>query len=109
MTAGKNSFTNQSERIRHRDSLAKSTFMKPGDIYTLLIDICPTSNLFAKCHRIRVDISSSNFPRFDLNPNTGNPLQQNRRMIVADSTVFHDAKRPLQIVLPVIIKEAHRS
>jgi putative CocE/NonD family hydrolase len=92
------------KRARYRDSLATPTFMKPGEIYPLTIDIYPTSNLFAKGHRIRVDISSSNFPRFDLNPNTGDPLQQHRRMLVADNTVFHDAKRPSHIVLPVIPK-----
>jgi len=92
------------KRARYRDSLATPTFMKPGEIYPHTIDIYPTSNLFTKGHRIRVDISSSNFPRFDLNPNTGDPLQQHRRMLVADNTVFHDAKRPSHIVLPVIPK-----
>jgi putative CocE/NonD family hydrolase len=92
------------KRARYRDSLATPTFMKPGEIYTLTIDIYPTSNLFAKGHRIRVDISSSNFPRFDLNPNTGEPLQQHRRMLAADNTVFHDAKRPSHVLLPVIPK-----
>jgi putative CocE/NonD family hydrolase len=90
------------KRARYRDSLEKPTFMHPGEIYPLTIDIYPSSNVFAKGHRIRVDISSSNFPRFDLNPNTGEPLQQHRRMVVADNTVFHDAKRPSHIILPVI-------
>jgi predicted acyl esterase len=49
-----------------------------------------------------VDISSSNFPRFDVNPNTGDPLQQHRRMITAENTVYHDARRPSHILLPVI-------
>ncbi len=89
------------KRARYRDSLEKPTFMKPGEIYPLTIDIYPTSNLFTKGHRIRLDISSSNFPRFDLNPNTGEPLQQHRRTIVADNTVFHDAKRPSHIMLPI--------
>jgi hypothetical protein len=90
------------KRARYRDSLAAPMYMKPGEIYPLTIDIYPTSNVFARGHRIRLDISSSNFPRFDVNPNTGEPLQQHRRMIVADNTVFHDAKRPSHIVLPVI-------
>ena len=92
------------KRARYRDSLETATFLKPGEIYPLTIDIYPTSNVFTRGHRIRVDISSSNFPRFDLNPNTGEPLQQHRRMIVAENTVFHDAKRPSHILLPVIPK-----
>jgi predicted acyl esterase len=49
-----------------------------------------------------VDVSSSNFPRFDVNPNTGEPLNRNRRQAVAVNTVHHDADRPSHIVLPVI-------
>lgn len=90
------------KRARYRDSLEKPMFMKPGEIYPLTIELYPTANRFTRGHRIRVDISSSNFPRFDLNPNTGEPLQQHRRMVTADNTVFHDAKRPSHIVLPVI-------
>lgn len=53
-------------------------------------------------HRIRLDISSSNFPRFDVNPNTGEPLGAERRRAVAHNTVFHDATRPSHALLPVI-------
>jgi predicted acyl esterase len=60
---------------RHRDSLAKATLMRPGQVYEVTINLSPTANLFKKGHRIRVDISSSNFPRLDINPNTGEPLQ----------------------------------
>lgn len=90
------------KRARYRDSLEHATLLKPGEIYELQIDIYPTSNLFARGHRIRVDISSSNFPRFDVNPNTGDALQTHRRAIVADNTIFHDASRPSHIVLPII-------
>ena len=89
-------------RARYRDSLEHASLMKPGTVYPLQIDIYPTANVFAKGHRIRVDVSSSNFPRFDVNPNTGEPLQQHRRMIVADNTVYHEAGRPSHILLPVI-------
>jgi putative CocE/NonD family hydrolase len=58
--------------------------------------------VFKKGHRIRVDISSSNFPRFDVNPNTGEPLNQHRRTQVATNTIFHDREHPSHIVLPVI-------
>jgi putative CocE/NonD family hydrolase len=89
-------------RTRYRDSLEKAELMKPGDVYRVAIHIYPTANRFAKGHRIRLDISSSNFPRFDLNPNTGEPLQQHRRMIMADNTVYHDAVRASHVVLPVM-------
>lgn len=89
-------------RARYRESLEKATLMQPGEVYPLEIHIYPTSNVFGRGHRIRVDISSSNFPRFDINPNTGEPLQQHRRVVVADNTVHHDARHPSHIVLPVI-------
>lgn len=89
-------------RTRYRDSLEHQKLMKPGAVYQVTINLYPTANLFKKGHRIRLDISSSNFPRFDVNPNTGEPLQRNRRMIPADNTVFHDRTRPSRIVLPII-------
>jgi hypothetical protein len=91
-------------RMRYRDSLAKAELMKPGEVYKATIHLYPTSNVFAKGHRIRVDVSSSNFPRFDVNPNTGEPLQQHRRMVVADNTVYHGGDRASHIVLPIIPK-----
>ncbi len=89
-------------RTRYRDSLAQAKLMKPGEVYQLTINLYPTANLFKQGHRLRLDISSSNFPRFDLNPNTGDPLQRHRRVIPADNTVFHDARHPSHILLPVI-------
>lgn len=89
-------------RARYRDSLEKATLMKPGQIYEVTINLYPTANLFKRGHSLRVDISSSNFPRFDVNPNTGEPLQQHRRMIPADNTVYHSARYPSHILLPVI-------
>ena len=65
-------------RARFRESLAKEVLMKPGTIYPLTIKLYPTSNVFKRGHRIRIDVSSSNFPRFDVNPNTGEPLNDNR-------------------------------
>src|ERR1700676_5222005 len=81
-------------RARYRNALEHAELMKPGDVYQISIDMYPTAMIFKKGHRIRVDISSSNFPRFDVNPNTGEPLNQQRRMIVADNTVHHDAEHP---------------
>jgi putative CocE/NonD family hydrolase len=89
-------------RARFRDSLKEEKLMKPGEIYPLSIRLYPTSNVFKKGHRIRVDISSSNFPRFDVNPNTGEPLQQHRSMKAALNKIHHDAEHPSQIVLPVL-------
>jgi putative CocE/NonD family hydrolase len=92
------------KRMRYRDSLEKAELMTPGKVYQVAIELYPTANVFAKGHRIRLDISSSNFPRFDLNPNTGEPLQQHRRMIVADNTVYHNAEQASHVVLPIVPK-----
>jgi len=89
-------------RARFRESLKQEKLMKPGTIYPFTIKLYPTSNVFKKGRRIRVDISSSNFPRFDLNPNTGEPLNDNRRVITAVNTICHDRTHPSHIVLPVI-------
>jgi len=66
------------------------------------LTLYPTSNLFAAGHRIRLDISSSNFPRFDVNPNTGDPLWKQRRWETARNTIYHSADYPSHVVLPVI-------
>jgi len=89
-------------RARFRDSIAEEKLMTPGETCEFTIRLYPTSNVFKKGHRIRVDISSSNFPRFDLNPNTGEPLNDNYRVATADNTVCHERLHPSHIVLPVI-------
>jgi putative CocE/NonD family hydrolase len=89
-------------RMRYRNSLQRAELMEPGAVYPVPIHIYPTANVFAKGHRIRLDISSSNFPRFDINPNTGEPLQQHRRMVAADNTVYHQSTRASHILLPLI-------
>ncbi|QDT31920.1 CocE/NonD family hydrolase [Thalassoglobus polymorphus] len=89
-------------RGRFRESLKKEVLMNPGETYEFTIRLYPTSNVFKKGHRIRVDISSSNYPRFDVNPNTGEPLNRHRRTEVATQTIFHDASHPSRIILPVI-------
>jgi len=76
--------------------------MTPGEIYEFSIVPYPIGNVFKAGHRIRVDISSSNFPRFDVNPNTGEPLGLSNRLATADQTIYHDAAHPSHIVLPVI-------
>lgn len=89
-------------RARFRDSLQEEKLMEPGKVYPFTIKLYPTSNVFKKGHRIRVDISSSNFPRFDVNPNTGEPLQQNRRTVIATNTIHFGGEHPSHIVLPVV-------
>ena len=75
----------------------------PG-LRAIKVTAFPTGNLFARGHRIRLDISSSNFPRFDVNPNTGEPLGMNRRMIAADNSVYHDARYQSKLVLSIVRK-----
>jgi uncharacterized protein len=89
-------------RARFRESLQEEKLMEPGKVCPFTIKLYPTSNVFKKGHRIRVDISSSNFPRFDVNPNTGEPLQQHRRTVTATNTIYYDSKHPSHIVLPFV-------
>ena len=95
-------------RTRFRKSLSKEELMQPGVANKITIRLYPTSNVFKKGHRIRVDVSSSNFPRFDVNPNTGEPLNEHRRSQIATNTVYHSRQRPSRIVLPVIPKGTAR-
>jgi len=82
-------------RARYRKSLEKAELMKPGEVTEVSIELYPTANLFKKGHRVRLDVSSSNFPRFDVNPNTGEPLNNHRRTAVAVNTrpVMRGARR----------------
>lgn len=89
-------------RARYRDDRARATPLEPGRVYPFEIVLYPVANRFARGHRIRVDISSSNFPRFDINPNTGGPLGVERRWQLAEQAVYHDAEHASCIVLPVI-------
>ncbi len=88
-------------RCRYRESWEYPTLMHPGEVYEIEIEPFPTANLFKAGHRLRVEISSSNFPHFDLNTNTGEPEGRARRMQVATNTVFVDAARPSGVVLPI--------
>ena len=89
-------------RARFRDSDKHEKLMTPGQVYEFNIKLDPCCNVFKKGHRIRVDVSSSNFPRFDVNPNTGEPANNNRLMITAVNTIHHDAQHPSHIVLPLM-------
>ena len=89
-------------RARYRKGPGKAEFLKPGELFEYTIEMYPTSLVFQRGHRIRLDISSSNFPRFDVNPNTGEPLNDNRRWRVASNTIYTDQQHPSRIILPVI-------
>jgi putative CocE/NonD family hydrolase len=89
-------------RARYRNGFQKSELMNPGEVYEFVINLPPTSNLFATGHRIRLDVSSSNFPQFDPNPNTGELYMQGGRCVIAVNTVYHDKVRPSCVSLPII-------
>lgn len=89
-------------RARYRHGLDKEALLTPGAIEKYEIDLWVTSNLFKEGHRIRVEISSSNFPRFDRNPNSGLPFGTDTELLTATQTIYHDAAHPSHILLPVI-------
>ena len=90
---------------RYREGLDhQAAPLDPSDIVPITITLYPTANVFKKGHRIRVDVSSSNYPRFDVNPNTSDPLGDYRRMVPADNTIYHEAGHPSQVILPVVPK-----
>jgi putative CocE/NonD family hydrolase len=89
-------------RARYRKSLSKPELLKPGEATEFKIDAGVTSNVFLKGHRIRIEISSSNFPRFDRNPNTGRLIADEKEMEPATQTIHHDRKHESYVLLPVV-------
>ena len=89
-------------RASYRESLERPTQIEPGKVYAYEISIWPTSNLFKAGHRIRLEISSSNFPHYDRNPNTGRRSGMDAELKVAEQTIYHDAQHPSKIVLPIM-------
>ncbi|TLY74455.1 MAG: CocE/NonD family hydrolase [Gammaproteobacteria bacterium] len=89
-------------RARYRNGPGRAEMLQPGKPYEFTIEMYPTSLVFRHGHRIRLDISSSNFPRFDVNPNTGEPLNDNRRWRIAENSVYFDPAHPSRIVLPLV-------
>jgi hypothetical protein len=91
-------------RARYRESTRQEKLLRPGEIARYEIDLWATSYLFPAGHQIRVEISSSNFPRFDRNPNTGGVIATATRddCLVALQTVYHDQDHPSRIVLPIV-------
>jgi putative CocE/NonD family hydrolase len=89
-------------RARYRDTTGRPEPVTPGRVYKYDLDLWVTSNLFKAGHRIRLYVSSSNFPRFSRNPNTGESSATATRAVTADQTIYHDASRPSSVTLPVI-------
>ena len=89
-------------RARYHKSFEKESFLEPGQVYELAVDLWSTSLVFNKGHCIRVAVSSSNSPRFEANPNTGNPFRADEKKRVAKNTVYLSMKYPSGIVLPVV-------
>ena len=89
-------------RARYRDSYTEPTLIEPDAVYQYSIQVNPTSNLFRAGHRIRLDISSSDFPNFDRNHNTGLDEYADGTLLSAQQTIFHDHGRPSHVTLPVI-------
>ena len=88
-------------RARYRDSQEKPELINPGQIYKLTIDLWATSNVFLAGHKLRLDLSSSNFPRFDRNLNTGENQNRATRWVKATNTIYHDQQHPSALILSV--------
>lgn len=92
-------------RCRYRNGWDQPEPLVPGEVFRISIEPFATANLFAKGHRLRLDVSSSNFPKFDVNPNTGAPEGRGRTRRIARNTVYCDAIRPSRIILPCVPAE----
>ncbi len=86
-------------RARYRNGFDREEFLEPDEVHEFRIVLYPTANRFAPGHRLRVDISSSNYPRFDANPNTGEPLGESRRVEPAHQAVYHDPNHPSRLLI----------
>lgn len=89
-------------RARFRNGYDREELLIPGEAVEIVVELPPVSNRFRKGHRIRVDIASSNFPRYDVNPGTGEPLGRHTHKVTAVNTLHRTAGRPSRILLPVM-------
>jgi putative CocE/NonD family hydrolase len=89
-------------RMRYRNSQEKPELASPGTIYHVTVDLWATSNIFLPGHKLRLEVSSSNFPRFDRNLNTGDEQARSARMIKATNVIYHDKAHPSALILPVV-------
>lgn len=92
------------QRARYREGYDREVFMEKGKVYELNLSPMVTSNYFAKGHRIRIEISSSNFPRFARNLNTGGANFDESKGVIAHNEIYHNSKYPSHIVLPMVVK-----
>ena len=89
-------------RLRYRKSQESPKLAIPGEIYHITLDLLATSNVFLAGHKLRLEVSSSNFPRFDRNMNTGEEQARATRMVKATNVVYHDKARPSALIVPVV-------
>jgi predicted acyl esterase len=89
-------------RLRYRESIEGPRLARPGEVYQITIDAGLTGNVFRAGHRLRLEVSSSNFPHYDRNPNTGKPVADETKLRTAAQTVYHDRSHPSRVILPVV-------
>jgi putative CocE/NonD family hydrolase len=89
-------------RLRYRNSQEKPELANPGETYHIAVDLWATSNVFLAGHKLRLEVSSSNFPRFDRNLNTGEEQARGTRMVKATNVIYHDKLRPSALVVPIL-------
>ena len=89
-------------RLRYRNSPEKPELGNPGEIYHITVDLWATSNVFLEGHKLRLEVSSSNFTRFDRNLNTGEDQARGTQMVKATNVIYHDNSRPSALVLPIV-------
>ena len=89
-------------RARFREGMDKPSLIEPGRVYSYDLDLWNTCQLYQKGHRIRVEVSSSAFPKYDRNLNTGEALGQTTQMAVAQQKIYHDREHPSYVVLPIV-------
>jgi hypothetical protein len=89
-------------RARYRNFMEQGEFMNPGEVYKLTINLWSTSNVFLAGHKLRLEVSSSNFPRFDRNLNTGEDQSRGTRMVKATNIIYHDPDHPSALILPIV-------
>jgi hypothetical protein len=89
-------------RLRYRNSQEKPELANPGNVYHISVDLGATNNVFQIGHKLRLEVSSSNFPRFDRNLNTGGDQALGTRPVKATNIIYHDKSRPSALVLPIV-------
>ena len=89
-------------RARFRNGWERPELIEPGRVYQYDLDVWNTCQRFLPGHRLRIEVASSAFPKFDRNPNTGDPLGTSARLEVADQVIHHDSERPSYVLIPIV-------